>query len=82
MVFGPGRTDSASHACYVALELDCGFFEAQFQLFIEVSDANRGDGNVQFFAGPDDGVAEKLSFRGVNQWVRREDFFERRQRAT
>ena len=82
MVFGPGRPDFTAHSCDAARELACVFSEGPFRLLIEISHTNRGDGNLQFFAGSDDGLTEKFPFRGVNQWVRGKDFFERGQRAT
>ncbi len=56
-----------SHACNAALELACGFSEGHFRLLIKISGTNSSDGNLQFLASPDDGLAEKFSFRGVNQ---------------
>ena len=34
VVFGPGGSDSTSHACNAALELDRGFSEGNFHLLI------------------------------------------------
>ena len=55
--------------------------ECRLGSLVELSLLDCGDGNLQILASSADGVAEEFAFCGVNQRMRGENFFERRQGA-
>src|SRR5215831_5482555 len=79
LVLGPGRTEDASHAIDVLVNLSGEFSECLLNAFVQLTFADANDRNFQVFKGMTESLPEEFTFRHVNEYMRCKDLVQRRQ---